>query len=226
MADTPLLKLGTMVTGADVNIVAEAQAGGATRSDGLDKLLAIWGNAGISEGKANTPSVSVEGTMYRVGASASGAFAGFTEDNLAERLENEWKEFAPIDGLVISEKGTSIAPILLIHDGTNWSALMGYQTLVDGANIDWDVSLGASAVVTLGGDRTFNAPTKFIEGQYYTLRVDQDGTGTRLITWNGVFKWAGGTAPTLSTGVNDIDWFTFTTDGTDWFGQTHGLNYS
>jgi hypothetical protein len=45
-----------------------------------------------------------------------------------------------------------------------------------------------------------------------------------LVTWPAtIVKWPGGTAPVLSTGINKIDYLTFTcTDGTNWAGFVSG----
>ena len=69
------------------------------------------------------------------------------------------------------------------------------------------------------------APTNLKDGATYILRIIQDATGTRTITWNTVFKWAGGTAPTLSTGGGAIDIITFVSDGTNLYGCSQ-LNFS
>jgi hypothetical protein len=47
------------------------------------------------------------------------------------------------------------------------------------------------------------------------LIVVQDGTGSRTITWNSVFKWVGATAPTLSTAASSRDQFVFVSNGTN-----------
>ena len=73
------------------------------------------------------------------------------------------------------------------------------QTLTDGATITPDCDLGTVWEVTLGGDRTMAAPTNPQDGMTFVLTIKQDGTGTRLITWNAVFDWSSGTAPTLTT---------------------------
>jgi len=92
-------------------------------------------------------------------------------------------------------------------------------TLTDGANIDWDLSLAQVATVTLGGTRTFNAPTNMVNGGFYALAVYQDGTGGRTLTWNSVFKWNVGTAPTLSGTAGAKDFFVFRSDGTNLYEQ-------
>jgi hypothetical protein len=92
------------------------------------------------------------------------------------------------------------------------------QTLTDAATINWNADSGIVASVTLGGNRTMAAPTNLKVGTYI-LHVIQDGTGSRTMTWNAVFKWQGGTAPTLSTGVTKRDIFSFVSDGTTLYGS-------
>ena len=92
------------------------------------------------------------------------------------------------------------------------------QTLTDGATISWDVSLGQIATVTLAGNRTIAAPTN-LKVSTYILHVIQDATGSRTLTWNSVFKWTAGVAPTLTTTANRRDVFTFVSDGTYLYGS-------
>lgn len=51
------------------------------------------------------------------------------------------------------------------------------------------------------------------------LRVVQDATGNRVITWPSSVKWVQGVIPTLSTGGNSIDIVAFYFDGTDYYGN-------
>lgn len=81
--------------------------------------------------------------------------------------------------------------------------------LTDAANISWDLDDGLVAGVTLGGNRTMDAPSNPRAGQRITLQVIQDGTGSRTLTWNSFFVWPAETPPTLSTGTNRMDIFTF-----------------
>jgi hypothetical protein len=88
------------------------------------------------------------------------------------------------------------------------------QTLTDQAAIDWDLSLGGAATVTLAGDRTLNEATNMVDGSHASLKVIQDGTGTRLLTWHATYRFPGGIKPTLSAAVNSIDILLFSCDGT------------
>lgn len=92
------------------------------------------------------------------------------------------------------------------------------QTLTDGATVNWDTSAGSVAALTLGGNRTVAAPTN-LGVKTYILTVNQDATGSRLITWNAVFKWPAGSAPVLSTAASAKDIFSFFSDGTNLYGS-------
>ena len=91
------------------------------------------------------------------------------------------------------------------------------QTLTDGATVTWDTSQGRIATLTLGGNRTLAAPTNLRVG-VYILYLIQDATGSRTVTWNSVFKWPGGVAPTLTTTASAKDLISFISDGTNLYG--------
>ena len=104
--------------------------------------------------------------------------------------------------------------------GTGYSPTI---TLTDGATISWNTAEGQVAEVTLGGNRTMAAPTNVKDGAFYSLKVIQDGTGSRTISWNAVFKFTGATAPTLSTAANSVDFVVFSSDGTNLYEQGRSL---
>jgi len=88
-------------------------------------------------------------------------------------------------------------------------------------NIEWDLRLAQTTTVTLSQDNMiFEAPTNMKDGGTYVMFLKQDATGSRTVTWNSVFKWPDGTAPTLSTTANAIDIITFVSDGASMFGVT------
>ena len=62
----------------------------------------------------------------------------------------------------------------------------------------------------------------------FVLKIKQDGTGGRTISWPASVDWASGTAPTLSSGANDVDVFVFFTvdGGTTYYGFTSGQDLS
>jgi hypothetical protein len=77
---------------------------------------------------------------------------------------------------------------------------------------------------TLTANCTFTMPTA-TAGQSFSVSLVQDATGSRTATFTGA-KWAGGTAPTLSTGASKIDDLVFQcTDATvGWKGYVAGLD--
>jgi hypothetical protein len=69
------------------------------------------------------------------------------------------------------------------------------QTLIDAANISWDMDLGDDAKVTLGANRTLSAPINQAIGQSGYLDVVMDATGGRTLTFDPVFHGIDGSAP-------------------------------
>jgi hypothetical protein len=61
-----------------------------------------------------------------------------------------------------------------------------------------------------------------VNGAFYALAVIQNG-GSNTLTWNAVFKWTGGVAPTLSTAASAKDFFVFRSDGTNLYEQGRSL---
>jgi hypothetical protein len=97
-----------------------------------------------------------------------------------------------------------------------YKAYIAEATLTDGATIDWNMATESVAKVTLADNRTLNAPTNGSTGQFASLLIIQDGTGTRTLTWNAVYEFATDTAPTLTATAGLADLFTFRYNGTKW----------
>jgi hypothetical protein len=74
---------------------------------------------------------------------------------------------------------------------------------------------------------TFDNPPATGKAGSFLLIVVQDSTA-RTIAWPASVHWAGGTAPTLSTGSGDIDIFSFVTRnaGTAWYGFVGGQAFA
>ena len=103
-------------------------------------------------------------------------------------------------------------------------AYLAEATLTDGATIDWNMATQAVAKVTLAGNRTLNAPTNGSTGQFASILVIQDATGSRTLTWNAVYEFTADTAPTLTTTANYGDLFTFRYNGAKWLEVGRNLN--
>ena len=55
------------------------------------------------------------------------------------------------------------------------------------------------------------------DGQTINVRFTQDATGGRTITWPASFKWAGGSAGSLSSGANEVDFLVATYISSSWY---------
>jgi hypothetical protein len=97
------------------------------------------------------------------------------------------------------------------------------QALTDAATIAWDTDLGQVATFTfVSSNRTVGAPTNLKNGAFYALAIIQNA-GSNTLTWNSVFKFAGGVAPTLSTAAGAKDYLVFRSDGTNLYEQGRSL---
>ena len=90
--------------------------------------------------------------------------------------------------------------------------------LTDAATVAWDTTNQVATFTFVSSNRTMGAPTNLKNGAFYALAVIQNA-GSNTLTWNSVFKWASGTAPTLSTAASAKDYFTFRSDGTNLYQQ-------
>lgn len=122
---------------------------------------------------------------------------------------------------VLTKTGTDT---WIVSSGTNVTGTVraytkqqnfGTTTLVDGANISWDLDDNQVSKVTLAGNRTLDNPTNMVDGGTYILRVIQDATGSRTLAYGTAYRWVGGAAPVLTTTANAVDYITFVSDGTN-----------
>lgn len=140
----------------------------------------------------------------------------------------------------ITTLGTSEASKVLTADSNNHIYAGGefkakhykeqYASVSSASNVTLDLHDGNLFAVTMGHNITFafNNPPTSGDGFGFTLKLTQDGTGSRTATWPASVKWAGGSAPTLTGTANSVDVFTFFTHdaGTTYYGFTAGLNLS
>ncbi len=100
-----------------------------------------------------------------------------------------------------------------------------WVTATDGATVTFDLSAGRSQKVTLGGNRTL-AVSNAVAGQPFLLALIQDGTGSRTVTWFSGIKWAGGSAPTLTTTAAKADLIRFhPITSSTFYAEIVGQNY-
>jgi hypothetical protein len=166
------------------------------------------------------------------------SFVTNTTGNLPIKVSSTKLNFVPSTGVLTSTSFTGAATGLTGTASININGTVGATTpssgkftygyspnitLTDAATIAWDTSTGQVATFTfVSSNRTMGAPTNLVNGGFYALAVIQN-SGSNTLTWNSVFKWASGTAPTLSTAAGAKDYFTFRSDGTNLYQQGSSL---
>ena len=118
---------------------------------------------------------------------------------------------ADITGLPTLEVDAS-GDVKLGEYGNSVTVFTGFKTPLedntDGSTITFDLNSSNTHSVTLGGNRTLALSNASV-GQKFIIRLTQDGTGSRTVTFFSTIKWAGGVAPTLTTTANKTDVFGF-----------------
>ena len=92
------------------------------------------------------------------------------------------------------------------------------------STITLDLANGTVQIITLGGNVTITMPTA-TSGKSFIMFLKQDATGSRTVTWSTV-KWAGGTAPTITSTASRLDILSFFADGTNWYGVVVAQNFT
>ena len=107
-----------------------------------------------------------------------------------------------------------------------WTATQNFDgtSLTFNATQAWNVQTDQVTKVILTANITFAGPTNMKDGAFYSIICEQDGTGGWTGSWNSVFKWAAGTAPTLTTTASAKDIFVFRSDGTNMYEVGRQLN--
>lgn len=112
--------------------------------------------------------------------------------------------------------------IIKSDNSNQWSKQQYYSasSLTDGTNVSWNLDDSPSAKVTLAGNRTLDNPSNLKDGMTYMIKVVQDATGSRTLSYGSAYDWTalGGSTPTLSTTANAEDLLVFYSDGTKMYG--------
>jgi hypothetical protein len=123
-------------------------------------------------------------------------------------------------GKTITIAGTLTATAATVTLGTATAKLVNlteYDAGNSGASktITWTDGQNQKLTLTASTTLTFASPGA---GMTAKLKLTQDGTGSRTVTWPTI-KWAGGAAPTLSTAAGAIDIVSLYYDGSAYYGS-------
>ncbi len=145
-------------------------------------------NRDIGTGAENVPDVSIADARY-ARLSATNTFTAANTFNGAT---------VSIEASATSFRNQVYGPVVSLTDGTS---------------IAVDMSTSNHFAVTLGGNRTLQNPTNAVAGQVGHIYVYQDGTGSRTLSFGDSYRFAKGTAPTMTTSINSTDLLVFSVRG-------------
>ena len=186
-------------TGASANIVFDKSDNALEFADNASAVFGTGGDLTIKHDSSSsfiqetgTGSLFLESSgtgIYIQKSGTSNRLADFNVDGDVKLFHNAVQKFATASGGVSLTGG----------------AAANITALSDGSTITIDMATACPHSVTLGGNRTFAAPSNQAVGQSGSIFITQDGTGSRTASFNSAFKFVGGTAPTLTTTAAAID---------------------
>lgn len=131
-------------------------------------------------------------------------FAATSSAELAGIISDETGSGA----LVLATNPTIVKPAL---DATNPTAQTYSPSAAGTATCD--CSLANEHRITMPAGNITIALSNVTNAQKFIISITQDGIGSRTVTWFTTIKWAGGTAPTLTTTASKRDIFGFIRTG-------------
>lgn len=192
---------------AKVN-TASTGAGTMTLGAAFSNAFCTFAEAGVANGDVVTYVIE-DGNDFEIGVG--------TYSSAGTTLSRDTVRLSKIAGIAGTGKITLSGSATVYLSPSKEDLTEDVQALTDGVTINWSMLNSRLATVTLAGNRTVSAPTNMVPGSAI-LFVKQDASGSRTLSWNAVFKWPGGVAPTLSTAANATDVFSFMLDGTNLYG--------
>ena len=190
-------------------------SGGADNWRLVNEILArIGATVSVKNRTTSTPPGSpADFDAYIIGSSPTGDWTGRAGE-VTFAINSDWY-FIPVSAGGGVPEGfrcwIEAEDMTVVFDGTEWRPdNNGHVTLSDsGGAVAWDLKDGLTGEITLDGNHTLSNPTNVHAGDRLTYIIKQDGTGSRVPVWDTAWEFAGGTAPTLSTGSGAVDVLTF-----------------
>ena len=202
------LSFFAVVLGQSIDSSVVTPADGSVTGTKLSNPLDLSDNHKIRFGTGNDLSIYHDGSHSYIEDSGTGNLriltsSTFTVNNAA----NSANMILATDGGSVDLYFNAVKKFETASGGISLTggAAANITALSDGATITIDMATACHHSVTLGGNRTFAAPSNQVVGQAGSIFITQDGTGSRTAAFNAAFKFVGGTAPTLTTTASATD---------------------
>ena len=116
---------------------------------------------------------------------------------------SELVEVSQVVSTVLTSVQTTLAAVVtfMLSNTAQWKKNQSVlpTALAYAATVTPDASTSNNFTLTLGGACTLANPVNLANGMVLNFCIDQDATGGRVLTFDTLFKWPGGTVPTWVT---------------------------
>ncbi|HEY8343469.1 MAG TPA: hypothetical protein VIK75_10840, partial [Calditerricola sp.] len=209
--------------GTNVHVVLNRADGGLYAWTGSTWAPAV---AGAGSGTVTSVDVSADASIADVfdtsggPVTSSGSVSITAVDAGADRIVFWDASESKLRYLEVGSNLSITGTVLNATGGGGGSERNTVTALSGSGSVAVDYSLGDYFTLELSGDVsgfTFSNLPGPGKGATLMIRITQDST-PRTVTWPSSFKWAGGSAPSVSTGSGAVDVLAITTfdNGTSW----------
>lgn len=206
--------IGTTVSSARLHVVGSGITTGTTlllQNSGSTNTFAVLDNGQIGVNTA-TPNTS---SIFQIDSTTLGF--------LPPRMSTTQKTgiASPAQGLVVYD---TTMQALSAYNGSNWATVGGGEQMftITGSTATINFNAGNIADITLATSTTLT----LTGGTFGTfiIKLTQDATGGRVVSWPSNVRWSGGIPPSLTTTGGKVDVISLIFDGTNYYG-TYALNF-
>ena len=162
--------------------------------------LIVTGNQNFNGAGTFNSTLAVSGALTVTGAVTLAGAANF-------------KSTVTVEGAQVNKSTTRFEAAVSLASGAPVHQII--TSITDAASVVMNMATNNQFSITLAGNRTLATPTNLTIGQTGHIYFNQDGTGSRTMGYNAVFKFPGGTDPTLSTAANAVDLLVFSVRAAD-----------
>lgn len=204
---------GTSIASTWANTTMTDLANALTDSVAADGQTTMTGNLQMGNNKITglaTPTLSTDGVTKAyadalIGGGGAGSFTNLTVTGTTTLA-------TALTGVL---KGTS-GVVSVATAGTDYAGISNVQTFTAGQRGEVTALTSASTItpnladsnnfsVTLDTNATLANPTNIVAGQSGVITITQDANGSRTLAYGSYWKFAGATAPTLTTTASAVD---------------------